>query len=38
MYEHETSRKCEKCFGPLYDSIISFGESLPDYELNRSFE
>lgn len=38
VHDHETSRKCEKCKGKLYDSIINFGENLPDYELNRSFE
>jgi hypothetical protein len=38
VHEHETSRKCEKCKGTLYDSIINFGENLPEYELNRSFE
>ena len=37
-HSHQTSRKCEKCKGNLYDSIINFGENLPDYELNRSFK
>lgn len=38
VHDHETSRKCEKCRGTLYDSIINFGENLPEYELTRSFE
>ena len=38
VHEHQTSRKCEKCNGILNDSIINFGENLPEYELNRSFE
>jgi NAD-dependent SIR2 family protein deacetylase len=38
VHEHQTSRKCEKCKGVLEDSIINFGENLPEYELNKSFE
>ena len=38
MHEHATSRKCEKCKGVLNDSIINFGENLPEYEINRAFE
>lgn len=29
--EHQTSRKCEECGNVLEDSIINFGESLPEY-------
>lgn len=38
VHEHATSRKCEKCKGVLNDSIINFGENLPEYEINRAFE
>ena len=38
VHEHATTRKCTKCNSILYDSIINFGESLPEYELNASFE
>ncbi len=37
---HYTGRLCDKpeCRGPLKDSIINFGENLPDDELNKAFE
>lgn len=38
VHDHGTTRKCTKCNAQLYDSIINFGESLPEYELNTSFE
>ncbi|CAG8114368.1 unnamed protein product [Penicillium olsonii] len=28
-HDHRTTRKCARCGGALYDSIINFGESLP---------
>lgn len=38
--EHKTTRKCDDpaCRGDLFDSIINFGESLPEKELDDSFE
>lgn len=38
VHDHETSRKCESCGKPLYDSIINFGENLSDKELNDGFD
>ncbi|CAF0971548.1 unnamed protein product [Adineta ricciae] len=38
VHDHVTDRKCTKCGSPLYDSIINFGENLPEYELETSFE
>ena len=37
VHDHKTGRKCE-CKGDLYDSIINFGENLPEKELNDGFE
>ncbi len=39
VLDHITMRKCDNpaCRGDLYDSIINFGESLPEKELNDSF-
>ena len=39
VYDHKTGRCCDnpKCHGPLVDSIINFGESLPSYELEESY-
>lgn len=38
--EHKTTRKCDDpaCRGDLFDSIINFGESLPEKELDESFD
>ena len=38
VHDHKTGRFCDnpKCHGPLVDSIINFGESLPSYELEES--
>ena len=35
MHDHSTGRKCA-CGGDLYDSIINFGESLPQTELENA--
>jgi NAD-dependent SIR2 family protein deacetylase len=35
--EHDTGRFCE-CGGPLYDSIINFGENLPEKPLKDGFD
>lgn len=32
--DHATGRKCAKCGGTLYDTIINFGESLPERALS----
>ena len=39
VYEHKTGRICAdvKCAGPLKDSIINFGENLPEKDLNLAF-
>ena len=36
-FDHKTGRKCESCGGMLYDSIISFGEPLPQKALDNGF-
>ena len=40
VHEHETGRKCDdpKCRGALCDSIINFGENLPEWELEEGFK
>jgi len=38
VHGHETERKCENCGGTLYDTIINFGESLPEKELKAGWE
>ncbi len=37
VHNHKTGRKCA-CGGDLLDSIINFGENLPERELNEGFE
>lgn len=39
VHDHGTGRKCEdpKCKGPLHDSIINFGENLPEQDLDNGF-
>ena len=39
VFDHATSRLCDdpKCRGVLEDSIINFGENLPQEELGKAF-
>ena len=39
VHNHETGRTCDNpaCGGKLYDSIINFGENLPERELTQGF-
>ena len=37
VHDHKTGRKCENCGGDLFDSIINFGEDLPEIELINGF-
>lgn len=37
VHDHDTGRVCENCGGKLYDTIINFGENLPEKELNDGF-
>ena len=36
---HVTGRKCDnpKCRGDLLDSIVNFGENLPEHEMTKAF-
>ena len=40
MFDHTTSRLCDdpNCKGQLHDSIINFGENLPEGELRKAFD
>ncbi len=40
VFDHTTSRKCDNpsCDGQLQDSIINFGENLPEVELKKAFD
>lgn len=39
VHDHNTNRKCdnEKCRGDLMDTIINFGENLPEKDLDDGF-
>lgn len=34
--DHKTGRKCSECGGHLIDSIINFGENLPESEVKST--
>ena len=36
IHDHRTGRKCTRCGGALHDSIINFGEYLPEDHLERA--
>lgn len=36
IHDHRTGRKCTRCQGALHDSIINFGEYLPEDHLERA--
>lgn len=40
VFDHTTSRQCDdpSCKGQLKDSIINFGENLPEIELKKAFD
>lgn len=40
VHDHKTTRKCDDnaCKGQLLDSIINFGENLPERELDDGFK
>ncbi|CAG9936453.1 unnamed protein product [Clonostachys rosea f. rosea IK726] len=38
IHDHRTGRNCSRCGGDLHDSIINFGEALPDDVLDLAFE
>ena len=39
VYDHQTDRRCanSKCGGVLHDSIVNFGENLPEYDLEQAY-
>jgi len=38
VHDHRTGKKCSVCNGQLVDSIINFGENLPEKALHDGFE
>lgn len=38
MHDHRTGRKCAVCGGILLDSIINFGEDLPEADFQRAYD
>jgi NAD-dependent SIR2 family protein deacetylase len=39
VFSHETGRQCDnpECRGVLLDSIVNFGENLPEHEVTKAF-
>jgi len=37
VHDHRTGRNCTECGGELVDSIINFGESLPEHAIKTGF-
>jgi len=37
MSDHRTGHKCDSCGSDLKDTIINFGENLPDIELKKTY-
>jgi NAD-dependent SIR2 family protein deacetylase len=38
VHDHRTGRKCARCDGVLLDSIINFGEPLPEKHIQSAFD
>ena len=38
VFDHRTGRKCDVCGHNLHDTIINFGENLPEVPLRKGFE
>ncbi|KAL1845387.1 hypothetical protein Daus18300_014552 [Diaporthe australafricana] len=38
VHDHRTGRKCAVCGGILLDSIINFGEDLPEVDFQRAYD
>ena len=38
VLKHNTGRKCESCASELYDTIVNFGEQLPERDIDLGFE
>ncbi|PAA72650.1 hypothetical protein BOX15_Mlig004036g1 [Macrostomum lignano] len=38
VHEHQTGRACPVCSGALLDSVVNFGESLPEKPMRMGFE
>ncbi len=38
VFKHNTGRKCESCGNELFDTIVNFGEQLPERDIDLGFE